>query len=156
DLAGLAERRSVKRRDDGTFSSDDGLEPGTLDPDSLVSMNLWGFQPEIWGFLEAAVRRDHPEVAPNGALAEDIGDDAGGAGGGAAASSGGPKDPAETLLPEVVGDAVHAGSLEATVAQGSGRWVGVAHAADLPVARAELARMIGRGERAEPLWQSSH
>src|SRR5580698_446420 len=111
DLAGLVERRKVARQHDGTFTSDDGLEPSTLDPDALVSMNLWGFQPEIWGFLEAAVIRDHPEVATNGSLGGDAGD-AGGAGGGAAANSGDPKDPAETLLPEVVGDAVRAGSLE--------------------------------------------
>jgi UTP-glucose-1-phosphate uridylyltransferase len=158
-LAGLVERRSVKREADGTFRASDGLEPQTLDPDSLVSMNLWGFQPEIWGFLEAAVLRDHPDVAPNGTIlggtvGDDVGDDVGGAGRGAAANAGDLKDPAETLLPEVVGDAVKAGSLEVKIAQGEGRCVGVTHADDLSIARAELARMTGRGERAEPLWQT--
>jgi UTP-glucose-1-phosphate uridylyltransferase len=139
-LTELAERRNVKRNDDGTFNSTDGLEPNTLDPDALVSMNLWGFQPEIWDFLETAVLRDHPEIAPNGTIA--------GVGGGSGAEK-----VAETLLPEVVSDAVRAGFLEVKVAEGPGRCVGVTHADDLPTARAELARMTGRGERAESLWR---
>jgi Nucleotidyl transferase len=158
-LTGLTERRSVKRNDDRTFTSTDGLEPQTLDPDALVSMNLWGFQPQIWDFLESAVLRDHPEVATNRTFAP-VG--AGGqvpGGGGTGAGSGGTglgaADVVETLLPEVVSDAVRAGLLEVEVAEGPGRCVGVTHADDLPTARAELARMTGRGERAESLWRTN-
>jgi choline kinase len=123
-LVGLAERRKVTRNDDGTFSVGDGLEPAQLDPDSLVSMNLWGFQPGIWKLLEDAVAKAHPESSDE-----------------------------EVLLPEVVADAVSEKVLEVTLEEGPGRCVGVTHADDLPVARAELARMIGRGERPEALWQ---
>jgi choline kinase len=123
-LVGLAERRKVTRNDDGTFSVGDGLEPAQLDPDSLVSMNLWGFQPGIWSLLENAVAGAHPESSDE-----------------------------EVLLPEVVAEAVSEKMLEVTLEAGLGRCVGVTHADDLPVARAELARMIGRGERAEALWQ---
>jgi UTP-glucose-1-phosphate uridylyltransferase len=123
-LAGLAERRKVTRNDDGTFSAGDGLEPAQLDPDSLVSMNLWGFQPGIWRLLEDAVAKAHPESSDE-----------------------------EVLLPEVVAEAVSEKTLEVTLEEGPGRCIGVTHADDLPVARAELARMIGRGERAEALWQ---
>ena len=69
-LTGLSERRKVTRHDDGTFTADDGLEPAELDPGVLVSMNLWGFQPEMWGLLEEAVTRDHPEIAPDGSIIE--------------------------------------------------------------------------------------
>jgi CTP:molybdopterin cytidylyltransferase MocA len=138
NLIGLSERRKVTRQSDGTFTADDGLEPVHLDADAPVSMNLWGFQPGIWSMLEQAVLRAHPEVAPDGTLLD-------------------PTRPVaneeETLLPEIVGTAVSAGTLQVSLEAGPGRSVGVTHAADLPIARAEIARMVGRGERAESLWK---
>jgi hypothetical protein len=138
-LAGLAERRKVTRQPDGTFIAEDGLEPSFLSPDVLVSMNLWGFQPNIWEVLQGAVLKAHPELAPDGSVLD-------------------PKRPVEsdeeTLLPEVVADAVATGELEFEVAAGPGRSVGVTHAGDLPIARAEIAQMVGRGERAEWLWKA--
>lgn len=53
-LVGIAERRQVTHVD-GSFRSADGAEPATLDPSSLVSMNLWGFAPSMWGVLEDAM-----------------------------------------------------------------------------------------------------
>jgi UTP-glucose-1-phosphate uridylyltransferase len=137
-LTGLAERRKVTRHEDGTFTSGDGLEPAQLDSGVLVSMNLWGFQQAIWGLLEEAVVRAHPEVAPDGTV--NVGKKL--------------ANEDETLLPEVVGDAVRAATLEVALLAGPGRCVGVTHADDLPVARAAIARMVGRGERAEWLWEN--
>jgi hypothetical protein len=134
-LTGLSERKNVRRHDDRTFTSEDGSEPRVLDPESLVSMNLWGFQPGIWDPIFEAVVRDHPGIRPDGTIGP------------------GSNPETETLLPEVVGDAVASGSIEVVVAPGTGRCVGVTHADDLAIARGELARMIGRGERAESLWQ---
>jgi MobA-like NTP transferase domain len=124
-LVGLSERRQVSVKDDGTFTSADGLEPSQLAPDTLVSMNLWGFQPDIWKLFDEAVTRSLPGLEPGG----------------------------EVLLPEVVGEAVADGTLTVKLTAGPGRCVGVTHADDLPVARSELARMVGRGERAEWLWE---
>lgn len=140
-LAGLVERRKVTRQPDGSFIAEDGLEPSYLGPDVLVSMNLWGFQPNIWEVLQGAVLKAHPELAPDGSVLD-------------------PARPVvsdeETLLPEVVADAVATGELEFEVAAGPGRSVGVTHAGDLPIARAEIAQMVGRGERAEWLWKAPH
>lgn len=140
-LTGLAERRKVTRQADGSFTADDGLEPASLSPDVLVSMNLWGFQPDIWAPLQDAVLKSHPDLAPDGTLLD---------------PSKPVEDDAETLLPEVVGGAVAAGTLEVSVDAGPGKSVGVTHAGDLPIARAEIARMVGRGERAEWLWKVPH
>jgi MobA-like NTP transferase domain len=141
DLKGLAERRKVTRQPDGSFRAEDGLEPADLSPDVLVSMNLWGFQPEIWDVIQDAVLENHPDLAPDGTLLH-------------------PSRPVdndeETLLPESVGRAVEAGILRVSVEAGPGRSVGVTHAGDLPIARAEIARMVGRGERAEWLWKGPH
>ena len=37
---------------DGKFYNDNGECGGSLDPDGLVSMNLWGFVPDIFDYLE--------------------------------------------------------------------------------------------------------
>lgn len=138
-LEGIAERRLVTRRPDGTFAAGDGREPEVLDPATLVSMNLWGLRPALWPVLEAAVRAVHPEAAPDGSLA------------------GPPGGTDEVLLPEVVGTVVDGtapgGHQPVRVLPASGRCVGVTHPGDLPEARRELAVMVARGQRAESPWE---
>jgi hypothetical protein len=139
-LASIAERRKVTRLSDGTFSVGDGLEPETLGPDTPVSMNLWGFRHSIWPVLERAVRAVHPGVGPDGSLGH-----------------GGATSDTEVLLPEVVGSMVRRGNKTeggVVVLAGDGRCIGVTHAEDLPVARVELAELVGQGLRAEWPWES--
>ena len=38
------------------------VTPGALDADELVSMNLWGFRPTAWAFLEQATAAPDAEV----------------------------------------------------------------------------------------------
>lgn len=143
-LARIAERKLVTRHDDGHFTAGDGRTPVELDPDTPVSVNLWGFQPSVWPVLEAAVRAVHPAVADDGSVAE-----------GALTSE------AEVLLPEVIGDMVAGRAPGGVPAQavrvltGRGRCIGVTHADDLPVVRSELSVMVGRGERTESLWRAA-
>jgi len=178
-LAGIAERRKVQRQADGTFVAGDGAQPERLDPDTLVSVNLWGLQPEIWPVLEAAVRAVHRHVAPDGSLhPQEAPGDPGALGSvpapdgpGAPASLPTPRsDPpthggppltptsAEVLLPEVMGavagrPGATGGTQPVRVLRGPGRCIGVTHADDLPIVRRELAASVGRGERPEWLWR---
>ncbi|MBQ8210713.1 MAG: nucleotidyltransferase [Clostridia bacterium] len=48
-LTGVVERTKIM---DCKFTEDDGESWTELDPDTLVSMNLWGFKPDIFGYLE--------------------------------------------------------------------------------------------------------
>jgi hypothetical protein len=138
-LEALVERRMVTRHHDGTFTADDGLEPKELNGETPVSMNLWGFTPAIWPFLEAALQLVHPGLGPDGSVVGEA-----------------PTSTTEVLLPEVVGDmAREAGeSHRVRVLAGSGRCVGVTHAEDLPVVRIELAEMVGQGLRDEGPWRT--
>ncbi len=127
-LSGIAERRSVTASD-GTFASADGMEPAQLDPESIVSMNLWGFAPEMWAVFAEAM-----------AQATDASEDA------------------EVLLPEVVGRVV-AGSLDAPnglrrveVIPTESRCIGVTHPGDLDVVRSELIELVAQGRRAPGLF----
>jgi CTP:molybdopterin cytidylyltransferase MocA len=137
-LESIAERRFVTRRDDGRFDVGDGSEPVRLDGATPVSMNLWGFRPSIWPVMEKAVRSVHPAVGANGEVTTP------------------PASDEEVLLPEVVGRMVKGrGRGHAVrVLAGTGRCIGITHGDDLPVARTELAELVGRGLRAEWPWES--
>ena len=123
-LTSISERRRVCFTD-GTFSVDDGQEPSELDPDRLVSMNLWGFAPSMWTVFEEAL-----------AAAEDASEDQ------------------EVLIPEVIGQLV-AGQITIgdtdlstiTVLSTDARCVGVTHPGDLDIVRDDVARQAQRGER---------
>ena len=127
-LRSIVERRQVRAVGDG-FESADGLEPVRLDPEAVVSMNLWGFEGAMWQVLGQAM-----------AAATDASEDA------------------EVLLPEAVA-AVLRGELaapeklrEVRVIVTESRCVGVTHPGDLDVVRADLAAQVERGERQPGLF----
>jgi hypothetical protein len=128
--------------ENGRATCEDGLEPAELALDTPVSVNLWGFTSEIWPVLETAVRSVHNGVSSDGSVED----------------PGALDSDVEVLLPEVIGDMVHAepgaaGTTQAVrVLRATGRCLGVTHAEDLPIVRSELAAMVGRGERPEKLW----
>jgi len=143
-LQSLVERRNVRPTADGRFLAEDGIEPVELDGNTLVSMNLWGFDSEMRERLEAAMDR-------------------------APITSG----DTEVLLPEVVGQALDSQALDGQAldsqaldgpppARGSplrfqvltagGRCVGVTHPGDLPLVQRELAGQVSRGQRSATLW----
>ncbi|MBF6558391.1 MAG: NTP transferase domain-containing protein, partial [Acidimicrobiales bacterium] len=137
-LVGLTERRHVVRQGpDRPLRSDDGLEPVELDGTLPASVNLWGFQPEIWDvFAEAMAASGLDENALVASVA---------------AGEGLPK--AEVLLPDVVAAMVGRGSgRPVRVLATDAKLIGVTHAADLPVVNAELARQVAWGVRPSRPW----
>lgn len=118
-LVGIAERRKVTQRD-GEFRAGDGSEPVVLDPSSLVSMNLWGLAPSMWGVLDDAMSE-----------AADASEDH------------------EVLLPELVGRLVAGGGelSRFEVLSTTSRCIGVTHPDDLELVRAEIAAEVARGDR---------
>ena len=140
-LLSLDERRQVHTDGDGGgFVSDDGLEPRQLSGASAASVNLWGFQSEIWKVFHTAM--DASGLDEDALLAQ------------VAAGAEVPK--AEVLLPEVISTMVadHTG-LPVRVLTTDAKLVGVTHAADLPVVSAELARQVAWGVRPASLWSGS-
>jgi hypothetical protein len=117
-LTGIAERRNVTATASG-YASADGLEPASLTADTLVSMNLWGFDASMWDVFTEAM---------------------------AAAKA---SEDAEVLLPEIVGEQIRSKSRSFRAIPATSRCVGVTHADDLPVVQAEIAAQVARGERGE-------
>ena len=137
-LTALTERRQVARHDGGErFTAEDGLEPHELAGDLPASVNLWGFQPAVWGVLEMAMGSSGIDEQ---ALLAQVAD-------------GGEVPKSEVLLPEVVAAMVAGGTgLPVRVVTTDAKLIGVTHAADLPVVSAELARQVAWGTRPSQLW----
>jgi len=130
-LTAIEERRQVVMTVDGRFVAEDGRQPAVLDPDDLVSMNLWSFTPAMTGVFEKAMAR-----------------------------AAGASEEAEVLLPEVVGHLVaEVGPTDPatrfTVLATEGRCVGVTHPDDLVPVQADLAQQVGQGQRAAALWTAA-
>ncbi len=117
-LTDIVERRHVHDSPDG-FVADDGLSPVFLDPETTVSMNLWGFQPAIWPLLAGAVTGHDFADRP------------------------------EALLPVFVGSILHHHPLRFDVLLTSSRCVGVTHADDLPLVQMDVRLQVELGERPE-------
>ena len=123
-LVSISERRHVIHRGE-EFLSEDGLEPRHLEPDGLVSMNLWGFAPAMGGVLDQAMGR-----------AKEVSEDS------------------EVLLPVAVEDMIE-GRFEledealrdVRVLATESRCVGVTHPGDLIIVQGELERLIASGAR---------
>ncbi len=137
-LAALTERRQVTRVDKGEmFDAKDGLQPEMLSGDLATSVNLWGFQPDIWDVLEAAMGASRLDEE---ALLAQV-------------AAGGEAPKAEVLLPEVVATMVADGiGLPVRVLTTDAQMIGVTHAADLPVVSTELARQVACGTRPARVW----
>jgi hypothetical protein len=131
-LTALHERRQVFALGDGHFVVKDGVEPGELPHDALVSMNLWGFMGSMKGvFAQAMARATH--------ATED----------------------AEVLLPELVGQLITGAVPDASdeqrrfsVVPTESRCIGVTHPDDLALVQADIAHQIATGERPGSLWGS--
>ncbi|MGA2837615.1 MAG: NTP transferase domain-containing protein [Acidimicrobiales bacterium] len=137
-LTSLDERRQVHADGDGGgFVSDDGREPVKLDGGLPASVNLWGFQPDIWDVFHTAM--DGSGLDEQVLLAR--------------VAAGGEVPKAEVLLPEVISTMVADGAgLPVRVLPTDAQLIGVTHAADIPVVSAELARQVAWGIRPAILW----
>jgi hypothetical protein len=130
-LRSIVERRQIIAVGDGRFVAKDGLMPSELDGDALVSLNLWGFGPEMPALLAAAMAEAKQVSEEN-----------------------------EVLLPEVIGDLVRGerpggiGAAPFRVLPTAGHCIGVTHPEDLALAQAEVAAQVGTGQRPALLWSA--
>lgn len=104
---------------DCKFTEDDGATWTELDPDTLVSMNLWGFRPDIFGHIE----RGFAEF-----LKTNINE---------------PK--AEYYLPLIVTELIETGVKKVKVVPAEDKWYGVTYKEDKPQVVAAIAQLISKG-----------
>ena len=117
-LADIHETLKIRLREDGTiFDEDSGA---LLEPDTVVSMNFWGFMPSIFDQMETYLE-DFLRALPPEELK------------------------AECLLPNMVGDLLKKGQLSVSVLHSADRWFGMTYHEDRQAVAQELARLHENG-----------
>lgn len=119
NLLSIREALKVQLYPDGTLR--DLTEDQPLPPDTVVSMNFWGFTPAIFPELEAYFKKFLREEA-------------------------GSNPKAECLLPVMVGEQLKAEKLSVSVLHSSARWFGMTYREDREIVSAELDRLHAAGE----------
>jgi len=125
-LTAVVERTQVRRFPDGIkYATEDGRWHGLPD-DSVASMNLWGFAPDLF----EPVGKAFAEF-----MAHNV-----------------ESDRAECHLPAVVNALIERRAAEVRVLRTDQRWFGVTHREDRSGARSRIAELIRRGDYPERLW----
>ena len=129
-LKGIHERTHIISTCDGPLFTEDGESYRALSPESLVSMNMWGFAPSLLNTLEREFPAFLREAARNNPLR------------------------AEYFLPTVVDGMLRRGEATVTVIPCPDRWHGVTYPEDKPLVKAALTGMHEDGLYPAPLWQA--
>ncbi len=126
-LAQIHETKEIARQADGSVKGIFGGETVEVDPEGLVSMNMWGFTPSLLTKLE----QDFPVFLTEAFR----------------------KDPLkeEYLLPMVVDGMLKAGEATVTVLPTPDTWFGITYHADRESVAAEFDRMVKEGLYPTPL-----
>ena len=129
NLAGINERLRIEKHENGIHYTEDGENWVELAPDTLVSMNMFGFTPSFLKELEARFLMF---------LAEEM-----------------PKNPAkkEFLLPATASDLLRSGKAEIKMLSSADKWYGVTYAADKPLVVAAIKAMTDKGKYPNGLWK---
>ena len=116
-LESVTERTKINN--DCQFTEDDGATWTQLAPDTLVSMNLWGFRPDIFEYIEKGFKEF---------LAENINE-----------------AKKEFYLPLVVTQLIETGTKNVRVLAAEDKWYGVTYKEDKPGVVAAIEGMINEG-----------
>ena len=123
-LQSVREALKVQLYPDGTLR--DLARDESLAPDTVVSMNFWGFMPSIFPAL-----REYFENFLRNEAGEDL--------------------KAECLLPVMVDQQMKAGKLEVSVLHSADKWFGMTYQQDRAVVAEELRKLHQRGDYPESL-----
>jgi len=125
-LTGIVERTRIQRFADAIKCALEGGDWEVLAPDTIVSMNIWGFTHEFFGHLEQAFRAF---IATHG------------------------HDPqAEAYLPAVVDGAMRTGQARVRVLRTDAQWFGVTYQEDRATAQRAVRELVALGHYPERLW----
>ncbi len=129
-LLNIAERTKIEKRDGGAaYTEDDGATYIPIPLDTLVSMNMWGFMPSIFGELGNALDRFFESGTQSNPLKS------------------------ECFLPIEVDKLLQAGKATVEVLSSSDKWFGVTYKEDKPFVVESIQNLKNRGVYPEKLWE---
>ena len=119
-LTSVTEMTKLVRVPGGAENREDEATPVKLTGEERVSMNLWGFTPELFAALE---ERFPAWLGKNGSA---------------------PKS--EWYIPFVVDELIHEGKADVEVLPTDSNWFGVTYREDKPFVTAEIGKLVAAGE----------
>lgn len=126
-LVNAQERTRIEQHGDAARFTEDGETWHTLPLDTIVSMNMWGFTPDVFAKLgekfPAFLAASRANIAK-----------------------------AEFYIPNFVADLIHEGRARVKVLATSERWHGVTYAQDKPQVKAAIQELVAAGVYPENLW----
>ncbi|MCF0138142.1 MAG: NTP transferase domain-containing protein [Oscillospiraceae bacterium] len=127
-LKGVTETYKIKLFPDGSIRSTEKGEDGPLlEPETPVSMNLWGFHPDILGVMDSYFADFLGRLQPG-------------------------DEKSECLLPTMVGDLTDSGNISVSVLSTSDKWFGLTYKEDKPDAVKALSSLHESGVYPPSLW----
>ncbi len=128
-LTEIEELTKIEKTADGArYTQDDGATWTDISVDSLVSMNMWGFQPEIFAELEKSVQRFFDEDLAKNPLK------------------------GECFIPIEVGRMVKEEKASVKVLSSQDKWFGVTYKEDKPFVMDSIQKLKEQGVYPEKLW----
>ena len=124
-LTDVVERTNISR-ENGSISFQENGEKVALDPESIVSMNFWGFHPNVFDFITdsfrdfAAANRDNPR--------------------------------SEFYIPYFVNKMLEEKLMDMTVLKSRDQWFGVTYKEDREMVQNAFANLTETGKYPTPLW----
>ncbi len=126
-LTEIRETRGIVKTQSGAAVQHADGSLTALDPETLVSMNFWGFTPDFIGELERGFLRFLSGLGENAASAE-------------------------YLLPTIVDGLLKEKRVDLTVLPSNDRWFGVTYREDVPYVRQAFAELTAGGVYPSPLF----
>lgn len=130
-LTSVTERKRVVKTPQGPAYTEDGETFVPLPPDAPVSMNFWGFQPDVLPLFREAFLAFLGRLTPETALT------------------------AECLIPQLTDWLIREGLGSVEVLRTPAQWYGVTYREDLPGVAAAIAALKAAGVYPTRLWESS-
>ena len=125
-LETVVERTHIETAGDRIRHTDDGEHWTDIDPESVVSMNMWGFTPSVFAELEARFAAF------------------------LASSAGDPK--AEYFLPTVVNQLIREDKARVRILATDEKWYGVTYREDRPALKTFLQQQVAADRYPQRLW----
>ena len=125
NLTNVVERTSIERKENGIFYTVDGVDYA-LPENTPVSMNMWGFTPEYFGYVEEAFKIFLKER--------------------------GQELKSEFYIPTLVNDLIVAGKATCRVLDTTAKWFGVTYAEDRQMVVDKIAALTEAGVYPNPLF----
>jgi hypothetical protein len=125
-LKSITERLKIKREGDVVVFQDDARGICPISEQTIVSMNMWGFMPSLFQYLE----EDMLEFLQKNAESEK----------------------AEFLLPNVVDRLIRGGLVDIPVLRTEASWFGMTYPQDRELVRTRLTELVQQGVYPSPVW----